>query len=143
MSIKERWKGTTPIKVSTEELIDSVCDLFSSDDRVHAAYLFGSRSEGGNRAGSDVDLAFHASRDFHWDDYYGLRGALTKRLKSERLDLVWLDVAGPVITFEIIRLGRVFYYRDADLINEFELYAKKRFWDHREYLRKRHRLTLD
>ncbi len=137
MAIMERWKGTQPILLSTDEAIASAVSLFSSNRKIIAAYLFGSRAFGSASSDSDIDLAFHASREFTWNDYYLLWRDLSKSFHSDRFDLLWLDRAAPDITFDVIKFGRMIFHRDAELLNDFELYAKKRFWDFKIYLRER------
>lgn len=115
MAIRQRWQGTRPILLSTDEAIASAVSLFSSDPKIIAAYLFGSRASGAASRDSDIDLAFH----------------------SDRFDLLWLDRAAPDITFDVIKFGRMIFHRGDELLNDFELYAKKRFWDYKIYLRER------
>ncbi|HPA73706.1 MAG TPA: nucleotidyltransferase domain-containing protein [Spirochaetota bacterium] len=143
MAIMERWKGTQPIPLSTDEAIASAVSLFSSNRKIIAAYLFGSRAFGSASSDSDIDLAFHPSREFSWDDYYLLRRDLSKAFHSDRFDLLWLDRAAPDITFDVLKHGRTIYYQNEDLLNDFELYAKKRYWDYAIYLRERSRRGQD
>ena len=50
-----------------------------------------------------------------------LREELRSLLGIERLDLVDLARADPVLRFEIIRSGHPIYWRDDDALNRFEL----------------------
>lgn len=84
-----------------------------------------------------MDVAIYTSRDFTWDDYFRLYGELTKALHSDRLDLAWLNKSEPILAFEVIKTGKVLFYRNADVLNDFELMAKKRYYDHVLYLKKR------
>jgi predicted nucleotidyltransferase len=120
-----------------EEALASVLSLFSADPRILAGYLFGSRAAGASSPYSDIDIAFHASNDFAWNNYYMLWRDISKAFRSDRFDLLWLDRAAPDITFDVIKFGRMIFHRDDELLNDFELYAKKRFWDYKIYLRER------
>ena len=139
MSVAERWKGTKPIELSTEEALTLVTQLLKKDKRILICYLFGSRTSE-NRPNSDLDIAVYTSSDFSWQDYYLLYGEVTKALKSDRVDLLWLNNAEPILSFEIIRHGKVVYHVDDDLLNEFELKTKKNYYDYRLYLKKRRAL---
>ncbi len=66
-----------------------------------------------------------------------LYGAVTKQLKSDRLDLVWMNTAEPILAFEVIKNGKVLFYRNVDELNEFESRVKKIYYDHVLYLKKR------
>ena len=43
MSVKERWKGTTPIHYASSEVKVLLENLLKSDERIKIAYIFGSR----------------------------------------------------------------------------------------------------
>ena len=91
MAVRERWKGTRPVGLSTSECVDRLLRATVSDARTEAVYLFGSRAAGEGHADSDVDLAIYPTDDYEWDDLFAFRGTLTGLLHSERLDLVWLN----------------------------------------------------
>lgn len=136
MGVKERWKNTKPILYSTNEAIALILPLLNADQRILIAYLFGSRANGSEKS-FDIDIAIYTSGDFLWEDYHLLYGELTKKLHSDRLDIIWLNNAEPILSFEVIRNGRVLFFRDADRLNDFELKAKKRYYDYALYLNKR------
>lgn len=120
--------------MGTQEAVARVVDILRGDERVHLAYLFGSRMEERSGPEADLDIALHSIGDFSWDDLYALRGRLSIDLKTDRLDLVWLNKADPILAFEVIRTGKPIHSNDADLLNDFELEAKKRYYDYRIYL---------
>ncbi len=138
MGVKERWKDTKGISLSSNDAIGLLIPLIREDSRILACYLFGSRADKRETPDSDIDMAIHTSRDFRWDDYYLLYGELTKKLKSDRLDLIWLNQAEPIICFEVLKNGKLLFFRDVDELNELELKIRKRYYDHVLYLR-RHR----
>ncbi len=139
MSVKERWSKTKPISYSTDDAIALLLPLLKSDERIVTAYLFGSRVSEGGSLSSDIDIAIFTSNNFLWEDYYALYGELTKRLHSDRLDMVWLNKAEPILSFEIVKSGRVLFFHDADMLNEFELKIKKKYYDYILYLNKHRR----
>jgi len=138
MAVKERREKSRPIKFTTEKAISLILPLLENDPRILTAYLFGSRIKKSDQS-SDIDIALYTSKDFSWKDYYLLYGKLSKALCSDRLDLVWLNEADPILCFEVIKYGKVLFYKDADLLNDFELKNKKRYYDYVLYLNKHRR----
>jgi uncharacterized protein len=138
MAVKERRERSRPIKFTTEKVISLILPLSEKDPRILTAYLFGSRIKKADQS-SDIDIALYTSKDFSWEDYYLLYGELSKALCSDRLDLVWLNEADPILCFEVIKYGKVLFYKDADLLNDFELKNKKRYYDYVLYLNKHRR----
>lgn len=139
MAVKEKWKGTRPLTISTEEAVDRALDVIREIRKVLVFYLFGSRATGGATSESDIDFAFLSSKDFSWEEYYSLRGRLSGVLGTDRFNLLWLNKADPIITFEVIAMGRPLYFKDPETLNDFELRAKKRYYDYKNYLERRRR----
>lgn len=142
MSVREKWQGTKPLNFTTDEAIQLILPILKSDLRIWAAYLFGSRTrkrEPQTPVESDIDIAVYTSNDFTWDDYYLLYGDLSKSLHSNRLDVIWMNKAEPILSFEIIKNNKVLFFYDADTLNEFELKIKKRYYDYIMYLNKHRR----
>lgn len=139
MAVKERWLKANPINITTEDAVSSLLELFKADERIKLVYLFGSRSAKSASSDSDIDFALYADENFSWQDLYLLIERCGKRLSSDRVDLVWLNPSEPIITFEIIKNGKVLFYTDPDLLNDFELKAKKRYYDYCLYLKKHRR----
>jgi|YNPNPStandDraft_1061719.scaffolds.fasta_scaffold04202_1 predicted nucleotidyltransferase len=136
MSVREKWSKQKPLKVSHDELKDIVLSILRENPQILISYLFGSTVKGTFKEYSDIDIAIYTSKDFSWSDFYQLYGDLTKKIHSDRVDLVWLNKAEPILCFEIIKTGRVFFYRDEDVLNDFEFKTKKRYYDYIIYLRK-------
>jgi hypothetical protein len=73
-----------------------------------------------------------------------LREDLYEVLGTQRLDLVDLDRASPLLRFHIVRDGDLLYARDTDALNRFELATLHLYRDtaplgrrHREILKER------
>lgn len=139
MAVRERWNGTRPLGLSTKECVDLLLPATAGDARIQAVYLFGSRAAGAGGVDSDVDLAIYTSERFGWDDLFALRGTLTGLLRSERLDLLWLNHAKGTVAFSVIRDGKLLHYVDADRLNAFERLVTWRFRDRMLYLERRRR----
>lgn len=133
MAVKERWEKSRPIKFTTEKAISLILPLLENNPRILIAYLFGSRIKKADQS-SDIDIALYTSKNFSWEDYYILYGEFLKALRSDRIDLVWLNEADPILSFEVIKYGKVLIYKNVDLLNDFELKHKKRYYDYVLYL---------
>jgi len=138
MSVKERWAKAKPIRYSTDEAVALILPVLKADPRILIGYLFGSRIKG-KATPSDIDIAIYTSDEFSWQDYYTLYGEITKRLHSDRLDLVWLNKAEPILSFAVIKNGSLLSFNDTDTVNEFELRVKKIYYDYILYLKKHRR----
>lgn len=137
MSIVERWKKFRELPSNTEQRLEQLIPLFEREE-VQLAYLFGSLSQ--SQQGQDVDLAIltrngPASR---------LRAAIIEGLDTERLDLVDLRNASPVLRFEILRTGQLLYAADEGSRERFEFATLRLYRDTAplrrqqcEYLRRR------
>ena len=136
MAVKEKWINTRPIACSTQEAVEHAISIVRQTSLIKILYLYGSRVSGTEHSDSDIDFAFYSVNEFTWDDYYEFHGVLASALHSDRFNLVWMNKAEPVIIFDVITTGKVLYYSDADLLNEFELKSKKNFFDYQYYLRK-------
>jgi len=136
MAVKEKWKDTLPLSYSTDEAVNRIISIAQQTPSVQILYLFGSRVAGWEHHDSDIDFAFYTDKEFLWEDYYVLRSRLTSSLRTDRVNFVWLNKSDAIFVFEVITSGRVIYYKDADQLNDFELKAKKNFYDYRFYLEK-------
>lgn len=134
MSVKSRCSGAKPLKMPTAEAVAALLPLLKSDKNIIGVYLFGSRASDLSNNNSDIDVAFYTGNGFTWDAYYKLYGEVTLKLRSDMIDLVWLNAADQILAFQAIKYGRILYCADAQALNEFELKQKKSFYDYALYL---------
>jgi len=136
-----RWEGFERLPDDLRERIERL-PSYLEQEGAHIAYLFGSLVEDDElrQEPHDVDLAVLMEDGAVWP----LRDGLRKLLGTQRLDLVDLSTAHPVLRFEVIRSGRPIYWRDDDTLNRFELDTMHLYRDtapmrarQREYLRER------
>ena len=137
MGITERWRGFRELPPDIEQALERLRPLFEREG-VLLAYLFGSLSKG--CMAQDVDLAILVQDA----PAFRLRRAIAECLGTERLDLVDLRHASPVLRFEIVRTGRPLYVADEETQERFELATLHLYRDtaplrrrQREYLRRR------
>lgn len=112
--------------LSVEEVAARVGDLPEAMPRLNLLVLFGSTVKGRGRAGSDLDLAVHFDGPADLDALYL---ALAGRLGSDRVDLVDLRRAGPLLAFEVARTGCLLFERRPGMFREFQSLASRRYCD--------------
>jgi predicted nucleotidyltransferase len=95
MSIKERWRKFKPLPENTRERVANLGSLFEREG-VSLVYLFGSLAK--QERGEHVDLAILPGENNLAD----LRENISEALATERVDLVNLKIASPVLRFEIV-----------------------------------------
>jgi len=137
MSNPERWTRFRELPANLDRKLVQLIPLFKRED-VLLAYLFGSLAR--DKAGHDVDLAILTQSS----PVYSLRAAITECLGTQRVDLVDLRQASPVLRFEILRTGRLLYAADPLVAERFELDTLRLYRDtawlrrqQREYLQER------
>jgi predicted nucleotidyltransferase len=134
MSIPQRWVGFRELPPNIEQNLGRLTPIFEQKG-VQLAYLFGSLSQG--RKGRDVDLAL-LTQD---KPVFQLRPAITTCLQTERLDLVDLRQASPVLCFEIIRTGQLLYQTSEAICQQFEM-STLRLYKDTAWLRRQQRQYL-
>lgn len=122
MGIGERWRGFPPLPGDILDRVRALEPLFEGRG-VRLVYVFGSLAEG--RPADDVDLALLMREGSALDLWIELNEALG----TDRLDLVDLAAAGPVLRFTIVRDGRLVYRESEEAENEFETAALREYWD--------------
>lgn len=130
-----RWKRFADLPEDLGARLAELPELFERRG-VLLAYLFGSLAADDPSAG-DVDLAILTAGE----PAYLLRTELQRTLATQRLDLVDLERASPLLRFHIIRDGRLLYRRDDEMLNRFELDTLHVYRDTAP-LRRRHRQIL-
>lgn len=134
MSIPERWARVREPSPNVKQKLAQLIPLFQQEN-VQLVYLFGSLGQG--RQGHDVDLAMLTQNE----PAYHLRQAITDCLDTERVDLVDLRQASPLLRFEILRTGQLFYAADEAISEQFEL-ATLRLYKDTAWLRRRQEAYL-
>jgi len=89
--------------------------------KIEFAYLFGSYAEGTHTLTSDIDLAVYFASNPSVDDELMLHAFLTRKLKTDKIDLLVLNRAKNLILLEeVVRKGKVLYDRNPELRKMFE-----------------------
>lgn len=134
MSIAERWRRHEKLPEKIEGRLASLPELFASCG-VRLAYLFGSLAHGGS--GHDVDLAILTDGQ----PAHLLREDICEWLDTERVDVVDLRRAAPVLRMEIVETGTVLFAADDMIQLTFELATLREYRDS-AYMRQQQELFL-
>lgn len=134
MGIAERWTRFRALPPDIQQKLAGLIPLFEREG-VLLAYLFGSLAQ--DKPGHDVDLALLVEDQ----PAFRLRTAISDCLDTERLDLVDLERASPVLRFEVISTGRLLYARSPLITEDFEM-STLRIYKDTAWLRRRQREHL-
>ena len=134
MSNPERWRKFKPLPEDIQQRLVQLQPIFEQN-RVKLVYLFGSLAQ--DRMGHDIDLAILREGE----NASALYPAITELLGTERVDLVDLGAASPVVRFEVIRTGRLLFTDNEQAQLEFELETLRIYKD-TNWMRKRQELIL-
>lgn len=108
----------------TETLARQLQPIFSEYPAIAAVYLFGSVARGTDSERSDVDFGFLLDQDGLEDGLHRLLGDLAARLEActapRPIDLVVLNVQGPVFCHEVLLEGRLIYESNRERRIDFE-----------------------
>jgi predicted nucleotidyltransferase len=117
------------VGITLESLLEQVRDLPEAAPDLQLLVLFGSAVKGRAAAESDLDLAVLCDG---LADPDALFLALAPRLRTDRLDLVDLRRAGPLLAFEVARSGVLLFEKSAGLFRQFQSFASRRYADTRK-----------
>lgn len=112
-----------------QEQEQRIVECLRGNRRVIAGYAFGSQTRAGISSPRDVDLAVLGESRLAFSEALELRGDLARAIGTDRLDLVDLRAAGPVLQRNIIASDRRIYCRDEGAANAFELLVLSRYRD--------------
>ena len=99
-----------------EEIINRIKNYLYSRDEASVGYIFGSYSTERVRPKSDIDIAVLLSDTVDSKDYGHIKlsiiNDLIELLSLDRIDVVVLNVAFPLLSHEIIKKGRLLFSKD-------------------------------
>jgi polymorphic toxin system nucleotidyltransferase-like protein len=96
--------------------------------------LFGSVAHDRSRPESDLAVQCDGPADLD-----ALYSAIAPRLGTDRLDLIDIRRAGPLLGMAVARTGRLLFERDPGAFREFQSLASRRYCDTDELRRARRR----
>ncbi|MBI5328156.1 MAG: nucleotidyltransferase domain-containing protein [Deltaproteobacteria bacterium] len=111
-----------------QEITDKLLKTWLDFKEINIAYLFGSHATGETRKTSDIDIAIVAP-ELTLDGYMKLWAKVTNAFGTEKVDLVTLSDKSASFRYEVVKEGMVIYYKDDDLLNDFELRSWQEYMD--------------
>ncbi len=126
------------VRVDPEVAARQLADLPRTLADVQLLVLFGSAVKGRRPSARDIDLAVQCDGPADLDALYL---AVAPRLGTDRVDLVDLRRAGPLLAFEVARTGRLLFERHPGTFRQFQSLASRRYCD-TEKLRRAQRRAI-
>jgi predicted nucleotidyltransferase len=109
-----------------------ICDYFSSCSEVVAVYLFGSQAKGKARKKSDIDIAILLEDGTDSHGYFDLMLKYMEELEriyNNRVDVVILNNARPLLQHQVLMYGKLLYERNRQARVRFEVSSRKIYFD--------------
>jgi hypothetical protein len=109
---------------------EDLITFFRSEKRVTVAYLFGSRARKIQTPESDIDIAVLLSETPKkmLQYYLHLTSGLSRIIGNE-VDLVILNDSPPLLKHQVIKYGRILYFRNEEARIAFEARAQSEYLD--------------
>lgn len=126
------------LRVDPEVAARQLADLPQTLADVQLLVLFGSAVKRRRASARDIDLAVQCDGPADLDALYL---AVAPRLGTDRVDLVDLRRAGPLLAFEVARTGRLLFERRPGTFRQFQSLASRRYCD-TEKLRRAQRRAI-
>ena len=131
-----RYSDRMTAALTAEFIRQRLADLPEVMSDLRLLVLFGSAARGGARSESDIDLAVLCAGPADLDALYL---AIAPRLGTDRLDLIDLRRAGPLLGMAVARTGRPLFEREPGAFREFQSLASRRYCDTDKLRRARRR----
>lgn len=110
-------------------LIKKLGGFARSHPRILLGYLFGSTVRNERHRGSDYDIALLLDGEPTFEDRIALISELMRILKTNDVDIVILNHAPPLLRYEVVSDGRLFFRKGEDAANKFEMMVYREFFD--------------
>jgi len=128
--------------------LDQKLARYAREQEIVALYLFGSAAAGTQTPLSDIDIAVLLPENIpahqHFDRRLQMTLDLMKLLGTDKIDLVILNQAPPLLKYQVINRGKVIYCRDERQRSHFEARVILEYLDFKpvldlqfEYLKRR------
>ncbi len=111
--------------LSIQEIKERLQPLFE-DHSLQIALVFGSTAAGKTHGRSDIDLAFLFDGQV---DLLALTNQVMPLLKKNKIDIVDLRCASPLLKFSAAKTGRLLYERSHGLFSQFYSLAFRMYAD--------------
>jgi predicted nucleotidyltransferase len=109
--------------------------IFSQENNILLAYIFGSQLKGKIGPLSDYDFAIFLSQKPSFQFKYGFKNKLVNFLDTLQVDLIILNDALVELKYKIIATGKIIYQKNSTIRTEFEADTLSRYFDYLPVLR--------
>ena len=109
--------------------------IFSQENNILLAYIFGSQLRGKIGPLSDYDFAILLSQKPSFQYKYKLKNKLVNFLDTGQVDLVILNDAPVELKYKIIVTGKIIFQRNSTIRTEFEADTLSKYFDYLPVLR--------
>ena len=109
--------------------------IFSDENNILLAYIFGSQLRGKTGPLSDYDFAVFLSQKPSFQFKYKLKNKLLSILDSKQVDLVILNDAPIELKYKVIATGKVIFQKNSIVRTEFEADTLSQYFDYLPVLR--------
>lgn len=128
-----------------ERIVSQIQTALHDQPDLVAAYLFGSLAEGLHRAESDIDVAVLFKDELEPAILFQRTldiGTALERVLPYAVDVVALNLAGPILCFQIIQKGKVILQRDEVARCLFHVRATNLYFDAKPFLDYQQQMTI-
>ena len=119
---------------TVDGLVERIAAVLAGRDEIQEAYLFGSCARDARQAHSDIDIAVNINKDAATMSGFGYQATLTSVLMSglatNRVDVVVLNDASPLLYHRVLRDGIRVLSRDLRATTVREGRALSRYCDY-------------
>lgn len=103
-------------KFNIGEIKNKLAPIFN-EEGLRLVLLFGSVASGKEYQGSDIDLGFLFDKPI---DILGLTNRVIRLLRTDRVDVIDLSRASPLLKHSVIRTGKALFEKTPGLFNIFQ-----------------------
>ncbi len=127
---------TQPLSAQAIEVVVAHVQALCARYPVNLCYLYGSQAKGTAHALSDVDVGFvldDMDRKAYREMWLDLYEAISQCCPDHEVDLVILNLVGPLLRNKVIREGRLVFTRDESIRVDFECRTLESYFDFRYF----------
>ncbi|OIO83224.1 MAG: hypothetical protein AUK32_10410 [Candidatus Aquicultor secundus] len=123
--------------IKPKNIAEKIRRVLEPDKNILLVYLFGSAVTGKYHAGSDIDIGVLLrscpDRLLCVEESLLLSDKLANALATDKIDLIILNIADPLLSFEVATKGMLVFEQRSGLADEFRLKAVKMHMDARKF----------
>ena len=123
---------TQPLSSKAIEILVGHLQVLCARYPVNLCYLYGSQVRGTAHALSDVDVGFllhDMDRKAYREMWVDLYDAVSRFCPDHEVDLVILNLVGPLLRNKVIREGRLIFKKDENIRVDFECRTLESYFD--------------